>query len=299
MIKTVRFAQQIADSLDTVVEELLYITGPLLVGVFTTFVHPALGVAVSSGLVLTGTLLLMTSPVVSMVQQQADDRREQAKHKPPVEATAEAGSRWRRGLAMIGSQPGVVGPVLVAASVRMCIGALTLLIVAFTTEQHNLAAAAWVEAALAVGSVIGGLVYGARTWKVSSGTRLSLLALSMGLAVAAAGLSVNIVMLAVLVAVVGLFISPVLATAYLAADEAAPASARTQAGAWVNTGFNVGSSGGVAGLGLLVSSVPLALCFVISGAPAVLAAVTPVALRGRKTDISPEGPAASVATERV
>jgi hypothetical protein len=39
-----------AYSLDTVAEELLYVTGPLLAGLFAAYANPALGVAVSTGL---------------------------------------------------------------------------------------------------------------------------------------------------------------------------------------------------------------------------------------------------------
>jgi predicted MFS family arabinose efflux permease len=179
----------------------------------------------------------------------------------------------------------------------VCLGAINLLIVAFTTSHHNVAAAAWAETALSVGSVIGGLVYGARTWRATSHMRLSLLVVGLGLAVGAAGFSVNIVMLTVMVTVVGLFVSPALATAYLAADEAASPSARTQVGAWVNTGFNMGDTGGVAGLGLLVGRLPLAMCFITAGVPAVLAAVASLVQGRRNPSTSLADPVVSAASE--
>jgi predicted MFS family arabinose efflux permease len=276
-----------AYSLDTVAEELLYVTGPLLAGACAAFALPALGVAVSAVLVLTGALLLLASPAVPSAQQRTDVRREPAEPE-----------RWRRGLTAVRSQPAVVGPVLVSAGVGMCLGAVNLLVVAFAGRHHHVAAVAWVEAALSLGSVLGGLVYGAATWRAAPPVRLSLLAGALGVAVAAAGFSANIVVLAILMAVAGLFVSPALATAYLAADEGAPPHARTQAGAWVNTGFNVGDSGGAAGLGLLVATVPLALCFVVAAAPAVLAAAVPLARGSRNATASPLNRTAIVATER-
>ena len=266
---------QRAYSLDTVAEELLYVTGPLLVGVFTAIAHPALGVAVSAGLVLIGTLLLLASPAVPQAQQRTEARRDEAQAGVPAEAAAGTGSRWRRGLAAVPAHPGVVGPVLVSAGVGMCLGALNLVVVAFAAEHHSVAAVAWVEAALSVGSVVGGLVYGARTWRAPPAVRLSLLAAAMGVAVASAGFAPHLVVLTLLIGVAGLFVAPALATAYLAADEAAPPEARTQAGAWVNTGFNLGSSGGAAGIGVLVARLPLVVCFVVAGAPAVLTAAAP------------------------
>lgn len=285
---------QRAYSLDTVAEELLYVIGPLLVGVFTTFTHPALGVAVSAGLVLIGALLLLTSPAVPLAQQRAEASRQQAEREAPTEPAAATGSRWRQVMAAVRGQPGVVGPVLVSAGVGVCLGAINLLIVAFATSHHNVAAAAWAETALSVGSVIGGLVYGARTWRATPHMRLSLVVVGLGLAVGAAGFSVNIVMLTIMVGVVGLFVSPALATAYLAADEAALPNARTQAGTWVNTGFNMGDTGGVAGLGLLVGRLPLAVCFITAGVPAVLAAVASL-VQGRRNPSALTDPAVPVA----
>jgi MFS family permease len=179
----------------------------------------------------------------------------------------------------------------------MCLGAVNLVVVAFAAKHHHVAAVAWVEAALSAGSVVGGLVYGARTWRATPQLRLSLLAAAMGVAVAAAGFSANIVVLTGLVGVAGLFISPALSTAYLAADEAAPPDARTQAGAWVNTGFNIGDSGGTAGIGLLVGRLPLVVCFVIAGAPAALAAAVLRARSGRRPTAPPSDPAAAVVTD--
>jgi hypothetical protein len=239
-----------AYSLDTVAEELLYVTGPLVVGIVTALAHPALAVALSAGLVLTGTFLLLGSPAVGPAHPRTD---------PPAPAT-------------VAGTPGVAGPVLVSAGVGLCLGAVNLLVVAFAARHHHVAAVAWVEAALSAGSVVGGLLNGARTWRVAPPVRLSLLAAALGAAVALAGLAGNIVVLTVAMGVAGLFVSPALATAYLAADEAAPPDARTRAGAWVNTGFNLGDSGGAAGVGLLVARLPLLLCFVLAGVPAALAA---------------------------
>uniref|UniRef100_UPI0006707CBF MFS transporter n=1 Tax=Kitasatospora sp. MY 5-36 TaxID=1678027 RepID=UPI0006707CBF len=50
-----------AYSLDTVAEELLYVTGPLLAGVIAATARPALGLVLGAALVLTGSLALAAS----------------------------------------------------------------------------------------------------------------------------------------------------------------------------------------------------------------------------------------------
>ncbi|MEV4350154.1 MFS transporter [Actinoplanes sp. NPDC049596] len=234
-----------AFSLDTVCEELLYVTGPLLAGVFAAVADPALGVAVSAGLVLLGSLLLATAPVVRKQQREAE----------PV------------GAARVGFRP-----VLVAASVGIGLGALSLLLVAFADRERHLAAVAWLEAALAVGSVAGGLIYGTIRWRASGQVRLPLLALALGVTLAAAGLAGNLWALAALVGVTGVFLSPALTTAYLIADEAAAPEARVRAGAWVNSGYNLANSLGAAGIGLLIGRVPLPVCFAATAVPALAGA---------------------------
>lgn len=237
-----------AFSLDTVGEELLYVTGPLLAGVLAAVAGPALGVAVSVGLILAGSLLLLTSPVT----------RGAGRPRPASAAGAPAPSI-----------AGMGGPVLVAAAMGLGLGALSLLAVAFVSRAQHLAAVAWVEAALAVGSVAGGLAYGAIRWRSPAGVRLPLLAAAAGAALASAGLAANLLTLIVLAAVIGLFVSPALTTAYLLADDTAGPGARVQAGARVNTAFNLANSVGAAMAGILLDRLSLPWCFAIVAAPAI------------------------------
>lgn len=71
----------------------------------------------------------------------------------------------------------------------------------------------------------------------------------------------------------GLCVAPALTTAYLAADESAAPHNRVRAGAWINSAFNMGTSAGTAGVGLLTGSLPPAACFAVSAAPLAVAAM--------------------------
>ncbi|WP_049558971.1 MFS transporter [Nonomuraea sp. SBT364] len=240
---------QRAYSLDTVAEELLYITGPLLAGLLAAVVNPAAGVAVSACLVAAGTFALVTS---------------QAMRARPATAAG-------RGRGRLSGARALIPPVVASAALGLCLGALSLLLVVFAQRQQQPAAVAWVEAALAAGSAVGGLAYGAIVWRASGAARLRMLAAALGLAVAAAGAAPNLFGLAAAAGVIGLFVAPALTTAYLLADELAGPESRTQAGAWVNTAFNAGSSLGTAGAGLVVEGLSLGWCFALAGAPMLLA----------------------------
>jgi len=250
---------QRAYSLDGVAEEILFVSGPLLVGAVVQCAPPAAGVALSALLVWTGTLAFVLSPVVAGVRPARSAAGKRA-----------ARSRPRGGRAL-------VQPVVAAAGVGLSLGAIDLLVMAFAEQRHHGDdVVAWVLAALSVGSALGGLLNGAVNWRTSARVRLPLLAGGLGLALLAAGLAPDLGTLTVAVACAGFFVAPALTTSYLIADESAPPGFRTQAGAWVNTAVNAGNSGGAAGVGLLVGHLSLGLCFAIAGAVALTAGLLSV-----------------------
>ncbi|MGC5395110.1 MFS transporter [Streptomyces sp. DT20] len=257
-----------AFSLDGVAEELLYVTGPLLVGLIVRAARPSAAVLAGAVLVVVGALALVSSPAVP---------RDHVRAKA---VPADAPAAPLPGLRTVAA---LRRTALVTVSVGICLGALELLVVAFTEQRGQAAAVSWVLAALSAGSAVGGLVYGAVRWKSANRTRLAAAAAGMGAALTVAGLSPRLYVLAAAVAVAGLFVGPVLTTGYLIADESVDPARRTQAGAWVNTSFNAGAAGGTAAVGLLVDRLPLALCFALAAAPALLCAGASVFPWGRRT----------------
>ncbi|MFE2300381.1 MFS transporter [Streptomyces sp. NPDC059445] len=251
---------QRAYSLDGVVEEILFVSGPLVVGAVVQTAPPAAAVALSALLVWSGTLAFVLSPLVAGV-------------RPPAARTERGRGPGGRGGRALGRA--LARPVVVAAGVGLSLGAVDLLVMAFAERHHHGGGVvAWVLAALSLGSALGGLLNGAVDWRAAPGVRLPLLAGALGLALLGAGLAQSLGALAVAVACAGFFVAPALTTSYLMADAAAPPGFRTQAGAWVNTAVNAGGSVGTAGAGLLVGRLPLGLCFAVSGAAAMAAALS-------------------------
>jgi MFS family permease len=248
-----------AYSLDGVAEELLYVTGPLLVGVVIGLTVPAAGVAISAALVLVGTLALVSSPAV------------RGGGTAPAAKAAGVRQDAPRGQRLLGVV-GVRHAAFVAGAAGLCLGGLDLLVVAFAEQHGRGSAVAWVLAALSAGSAVGGLAYGAVSWRASNRARLPLPAVGLGVTLAVAGLSPDVYVLAGVVAVAGLFVAPALTTAYLVADESVAEGVRTRAGAWVNTAVNAGSSVGAAAVGLLVDRLSSAVCFAVAAVPALLCA---------------------------
>ncbi|MCX4844312.1 MFS transporter [Streptomyces sp. NBC_00893] len=261
-----------AYSLDGVAEELLFVSGPLLVGVVVRFAPPAAGIAISAGLILMGTTALVSSPAVRGTAAAPPDGAADETAHDEAHDTAAGRDEAPAGRRLLGIVE-LRHAVLVTATVGLCLGGLDLLVVAFTEQRHQGAGAvSWVLAALSAGSAVGGIAYGAVSWRASNRVRLPLLAAGLGAAVVGAGLSPDVYVLAALAALAGLFIAPALTTAYLIADESVGAGSRTQAGAWVNTAVNAGSSVGAAVVGLLVDRLPPGFCFALAAVPALLCA---------------------------
>lgn len=274
---------QRAYSLDTVAEELLFVTGPLLAGLLATVAVPAAGLVLSAGLVSTGTVALVRSAKHHL----GTGASERPSDRPAVDPTA--GGSPGRG---VRGHAGSGGPIVTAAGIGMALGGLSLLIVVFVQHRGQGAAVAFAEAGLAAGSAVGGLTYGAVAWRGSARVRLPVLGAILGMAIAVVGLAPNLHVLVATVAVAGLFVAPALTTAYLVADESAHPDRRVRAGAWVNTAFNTGSSAGTAAVGLLVGRVPLPLCFVLAGAAALVsaaAALVPMVMSRRGSGSLPAG----------
>ncbi|MER5431140.1 MFS transporter [Streptomyces sp. NPDC002588] len=250
---------QRAYSLDGVAEELLFVTGPLLVGVLVGFAPPAAGILLGAVLMAVGIAGFASSPAV--------------RETPSGKRTARRGG---------GGLTGLRRPVTAVAAVGLTLGVVDLLTVAFA-EDHGYggSAAAWLLAGLSAGSAVGGLLNGAVAWRASTGARLSASTACLGLAVCAAGTAPGLVTLALSVAAVGFFVSPTITTAYLMADETAAAEARVRAGAWVNTAVNAGSTAGTAAAGALAGRLPVGVCFALTGAVA-LAAAAAVTRRPRR-----------------
>ncbi|MBD0424264.1 MFS transporter [Streptomyces sp. TRM S81-3] len=264
---------QRAYSLDGVAEELLFVSGPLLVGLVVGVAPPAVGIVLSALLVAVGTLAFVTSPAAGAL-------RPAGRKKDGAPTDGRGGTGQGRAL---------LQPVVVAAGVGVSVSAVDLLAVAFAGERGlGNGTAAWVLAALSAGSAVGGLLNGAVTWSSSARARLPFLAAGLGVCLAAAGLAPGAGTLAAALACAGLFVAPALTTAYLIADESAAPGFRTRVGAWCNTAVNAGMSAGAAAVGLLVERLPLPVCFALSGAVAVAAALVP-GWRGGRGEVRATG----------
>jgi MFS family permease len=255
-----RSVLQTAYSLDGVAEELLYVAGPVITAMITVVAEPATGLLVAAGLAVTGTGLFLRSPALA---------RRKTTGAGPVPGTQDATP------GKAGAGRAILALALATGAIGLCMGGLGLVVVAFSQARHNPAAVAWIEAALSAGSALGGLGYGAVTWRASAQQRLALLVAGLAVVLLPAALSPTLAVLALLAGLAGVLVSPALATAYVLTDSLASPQARNRTGNWVNSGYNAGSSAGSVLAGQLIGRIPLTACLPVLAATA-LAAVLPL-----------------------
>jgi MFS family permease len=252
---------QTAYALDAVLDELLFVLGPLLAGGLATVYHPAAGVLATAGLAVAGTLGFVASPL--------------SRAQAGGGAAASGGNGWAGAL----GRPGMRTLALSLTGVGAAIGIWEISLVGAAREAGAPEAAALSLAAWAAASGIGGLWYGARTWRRPAGQRyLALLGLLV-LACAPMAVAGSPLVLGAMVALVGLVLAPLESSAYVLAAELAPPGTLTESGTWLTTAVNVTAAAGLAVAGTLVDRVGVPATLTI--ACACTAAGLLVALAGR------------------
>jgi MFS family permease len=253
---------QTAYALDAVLDELLFVVGPLLAGGLATLFRPATGVLATGALAVAGTLGFVASP---LSRAQAGSR-----------ATQDGGTGWAGAL----GGPGLRTLALSLTGVGAAIGIWEIGLVGAAREAGAVEAASLLLATWAAASAVGGLWYGSREWRRPPGQRYLALLTLLVLAGVPMALAGSPLALGAVVAMVGLVLAPVESSAYVLAAELAPPGTLTESGTWMTTAINVAGAAGLAVAGSLVDRVGVSATLAVAGA--CTAAGLLVALAGRE-----------------
>ncbi len=178
---------------------------------------------------------------------------------------------------------GVVGPlasrkfrwvVLVMFAVGFGLSPLDVAATAWAAETGSAASAGYLLAALSVGSAAGGLIWGHVQHRHHYFAQLITLLAALAVGTAAAGFAPSLPVLAAMLALAGLAVTPIFVVAYLAADLLTAQSARTEATTWVATASNPGIALGAACAGYLVDRTSPQTALLVTGATMAFAAAT-------------------------
>ena len=131
-------------------------------------------------------------------------------------------------------------------------GSLEVALPAFGQDHGSAGAAGVMLGTLAFGSMLGGLLYGAREWSRDAADLLVLFAWPLALGLASLALAGSIPVMVVLLFVAGLFIAPSAAACFALVNRLAPEGALTEAFTWLSAAVTAGFAAGGAVSGVLV-----------------------------------------------
>ncbi|MBA4608799.1 MFS transporter [Aeromicrobium sp. Marseille-Q0843] len=253
---------QTAFALEAVLDEVVFIVGPVLVTILTLSVLDWSGLAVAGVAAIVGAWGL------------ALQRSTQPRHRPQADGPREP-LPWF-----------LLGPLVVAAcGLGVLFGAAEVLVVAFTEEQGRPGAAGVVLAIFSAGSLAAGLVIGAQPPPADPVRRLRISTLGLLVFLSPLPFAPNIALLAVGFGLAGLMLSPTLITAVHLVELTVPQSRLTEALTWTTTGMSAGTAGGAALAGLIVDRWSASAGFVLPIVAALM--TTTVAMLYRAPEPAP------------
>jgi len=248
-----------AYAFDSVTIEISFVSGPLITGALVAFAEPQAAMALSSVLVVAGTLLFLS--------RLPDARRA----IPASEHTAGLGPLRSPAIRLI---------ALTSVPVGFCIGSVEVVIPAFSEEAGDAALAGVLLSVWSLASGIGGLIFGARQSRrelLDSFLLIGLLFPLATLPMIAAGSPVT---MALFVALSGAPIAPLIATRNELISQVAPEGTGTEAFTWLMTALIAGLSLGTAVAGAVVESNGWPEAVLIGVAVAAVGAIATFARRG-------------------
>ncbi|MWA09985.1 MFS transporter [Streptomyces sp. BA2] len=169
--------------------------------------------------------------------------------------------------------PGLIALLGAFLFIGMALGSITVAGVSYADENGGDAVYGWIMAAVGLGALIGGSVYGARQWAGVPEKRLTVLVALLALCYWPLTLTPGAVAMTALAAVAGIFLAPALACAFIIVDRHAPRGTVTEAFSWLVTTFTVGASLGTAAAGPVVEWGGTVWGFAVPGGAGVAALV--------------------------
>ncbi|WP_324275700.1 MFS transporter [Blastococcus brunescens] len=255
-----------AYALDATATELVFVAGPSLVAALAVFVSPAAAVGLAGVLGVIGALGIATSAATRA-------------YEPVVGA--------RAGLFSTVLTPGMPRLLLSGAALMLGFGALEVAIPAFADSTGSPGLSGLLLAVWSLGSVIGGLWFGARVLSTSLPRQYRLLLLGVTIGLAPLAWISSPWALGVLLFLGGTAIAPTLTVQNTLVGSMAPVHATTEAFTWLST-ITVGASAiGAALGGALIegpAGVPGSLVLATAGA-ALAVVVTLVPGRRAAVDV--------------
>jgi MFS family permease len=239
-------------AMESVLDEFVFIVGPVLVTFLSTTGHSTSGVVTAFTLAVVGSLLFAA----------------QGRTEPPPH-----GHAARTGPSAIRA-PGIRVLFVVGAAVGAILGTLEIALVAFADEVGAKSLSGILIAALALGSMASGIGWGTIHWRQPLRLRLAVALVLLTVLSVPLLLIEDIWLMIPFVVVAGVAVSPSLISSFTLAELLVPRSATTEAFTWIGTALAVGVAVGTSAAGKVVDTVGANAAFLVATIAAAVAAVT-------------------------
>jgi len=282
-------------ALDASAVEAIFVIGPLLLSLLLVVTPPVAPLLITAGLLVGGGLLYATSPPA---------RRRAPGAGPVDERPGELGTAVGAPSARSLRVRGLLAVLAVGGAMAVAFGVVDTSLAATARDVLGVEGMLGVLfAAIAGGSTLGGLAYGATKGSAREPLRLPVLlgVFAVGLALAAVVVARDeppLWALLPLLFVVGLTIAPNLIIQQNLVDHLAPAGRVSEAQAWLSTAVTTGAAAGIAVAGALIEAGGVPASFAAGSGALVLAVLVALAAQpafrsGTGTGASASGDAAT------
>jgi MFS family permease len=224
-----------AFSLESTLDELTFVVGPILATALATGINPVAGLVAPIVLSLVGATLFYSQRATEPPVHPRPHRDGKAVHRTPVLLV-----------------PGIGLVVLVNLLIGALFGATDVSVVAATTNWDARSAAGIVLGLFSLASASAGFYYGSRSWASSLRNRFLIGVLAMAVAAAGMLLVNSVVLLATIGVVFGATVAPTLINGNSILGRLAPSGRLTEVLALMSTGIGIGASLGASASGYLI-----------------------------------------------
>ena len=248
---------QTAYAIEAVVDEAVFMLGPILVTVLATAWDPAAGLAVAVLACVVGTLAFCA----------------QRSTEPPAHPPSRSGGQrppmpWRT----------VVPLAVVSAALGVLFGAAEVATVAFAQEQGKQAYAGGLLALYALGSLVAGLLTGAVTWRRGPAIRVRWGAFAMACTMMPLYFVSSVPVMGLVLLLGGFAIAPTLIGALSLTERVVPPARLTEGMAIMHTGLVAGVAPGATIGGVVIDALGASPAYLVCLAAGVVAAIAAQAL---------------------
>ncbi|MEY9858941.1 MFS family permease [Catenulispora sp. GAS73] len=241
-----------AYSFEAVMDEVVFMIGPILVTFLTLQVHHEAGVGLATGFLAVGASAFLIQ------------RRSQPPPHPPEHHTEPAAI----------AIPGMRVVLVCAIAIGLMFGSIEVVTVAFAEEHGHSDWAGLLLAVYAGGSFIAGLIFGATHWETPLAKRALILLTAVLITATPMTLAPNIGVLALVLLLAGFAISPTLITLVALVEYLVPAARLTEGMVIETTGAAVGITAGSAVSGWLIDRSGAHTAYLVPVAGSALALLT-------------------------